>query len=71
MSTFMKNPVLRSEIVQIRNTNVLDTYGNNTMLLQARDEEGMSYLHCHSVNILFTLFLKSSVHRMDVVDCAE
>ena len=42
-----------SHAVQIRNTNVPDIHGNNTMLLQAKDEEGMLRFYAF-VNISFT-----------------
>lgn len=50
-----ENLVFRPNTIQIRNTNVPDMCGNNTMLLQARDEEGISYIYS-SVNICLLPF---------------
>jgi hypothetical protein len=53
-----------SNTVQIRNTNVPDMYGNNTMLSQARDEEGMTCFHTVFEH-LFTSFLVKVTHSPD------
>ena len=50
--------------------NVLDMYGNNTMLSQAKDEEGMSRFYAF-VCTLFLTHVKSSIHRMDIIDRFE
>jgi hypothetical protein len=56
--------VFPSNTVHIRNLNVPDMYGNNTMLLLVRDEEGMSYFHVFS-NICFTSFPVKVTHSPD------
>lgn len=45
-------------------------YGNNTMLSQAKDEEGMSRFYAF-VCTLFLTHVKSSIHRMDIIDRFE
>ena len=63
--------LLFSYAVQIRNTNVPDMHGSNTMLLQARDEEGMLRFHALCEHF-FTFFLvKSPIHWMDIIDRTE
>ena len=52
----MKILFFPSHAVQIRNSNVLDMHGNNTMLLQARDEEGtLRFYAFMNISLLFTL----------------
>lgn len=59
-----------SHAVQIRNSNVLDMHGNNTMLLQARDEEGMLRFMplCEHFFTLFFTLVKSPIHRVDIIN---
>ena len=73
MSTH-ENVVFLSQTVQIRNSNVLDMYGNNTMLLQAKDEEGMLLFYafcCVDISLLLLFPVKSPIHRMDIIDRTE